>query len=645
MEIKKKQTVLIVDKISLVNLFTALCLRLRFKYLTIICLPLEKKILILKRLLIALLRKRCNIIEVEYSHIDIIGKNHPTELIKNFGRLKDDINERGFFINEELFELKVRKSPGYKMILGYLREDHRISVCFKKSILLSCCRELVGLFECSRLIIEKAGYRGKVYISLNADPLGLWDVYKKKYPFQISILQINRVFFQSIERLQAFFLGHIVFLVLVVRFLGRVSRIKKGNGRKKCVIAFSPSLYPYELPLYFKESGNINTRFSVKNAIVLSDNTDNVANERFYKKYGIPVVCPKKQPVSFIFYWQRIVVGLGINFYLKNIGKLLLLEINVSFWKINYGILKDMFDLENVCEEYEIEFYITQRFYEINNAMKTIVFNRNGGKTVSTPFGDASQPMMQTFLYAYIVSNILYLNGKGMASFKRFGHYIDEFHVTGYVSTDLMFRVKDKSHDLRKKYHANEKFVIVIFGPAYNESKARRYHVLKFYDAVLKGFASVMNSNVRFIIKSHYKEYCMEYGEADFPELKELLDPFRENGNFSMFYREDPYELITIADLVACWSYSTTGIESITAGNKTFFIDPMQSRFHPYKEYHESFVVDSPEKVSDLFQKSLDGNFPISEEVYDNIRRKHAYSFDGQAMQRKLSKLSSLKRC
>jgi hypothetical protein len=137
----------------------------------------------------------------------------------------------------------------------------------------------------------------------------------------------------------------------------------------------------------------------------------------------------------------------------------------------------------------------------------------------------------------------------------------------------------------------------------------------------------------------------MEYGEADFPELKELLDPFRENGNFSMFYREDPYELITIADLVACWSYSTTGIESITAGNKTFFIDPMQSRFHPYKKYHESFVVDSPEKVCDLFQKSLDGNFPISEEVYDNIRRKHAYSFDGQAMQRKLSKLSSLKRC
>ncbi|MFQ5713593.1 MAG: hypothetical protein ACE5GU_06135 [Candidatus Scalinduaceae bacterium] len=645
MEIEKKQTVLIMDKIPLVNFLTALCLRLRFKYLTIICLPPEKKIYILKRLLITLLRKRCNIIEVEYSHVDIIGKNHPTELIENFGRLKDDINERSFFVNEELFELKVKNSPGYKMILGYLWEDHRISVYFKKSILLSSCRKLVGLFECSKLIIEKSEYRNKVYISLSADPLGLWDVYKKKYPFQISILQINRVFFQSVERLQTFFLGHIVFLVLVVRFLGRVSRIKKGNGRKKCVIAFSPAFHPYELPLYFKESGNMNTRFSVKKAIVLSDNTDNVANKRFYKKYGIPVVYPKKQPVSFIFFWQRIVIGLGINLYLRNIGELLLLQINVSFWEINYKILRDMFDLENVCEEYEIEFYITQRFYEINNAMKTIVFNRNGGKTASTPFGDASQPMMQTFLYAYIVSNILYLNGKGMASFKRFGHYIDEFHVTGYVSTDLMFRMKDQSHDLRKKYHANEKFVIVIFGPAYNESKARRYHVLKFYDAVLKGFASVMNSNVRFIIKSHYKEYDMEYGETDFPELKELLDPFKENGKFSIFYREDPYELMTIADLVACWSFSTSGIESITAGKKTFYIDPMRSRFNPYMRYHEDIVVDTPEKVCDLFQKSLEGNFPISEKVYDHIRSKHTYSFDGLAMQRKLSKLSSLKRC
>ena len=180
-----------------------------------------------------------------------------------------------------------------------------------------------------------------------------------------------------------------------------------------------------------------------------------------------------------------------------------------------------------------------------------------------------------------------------------------------------------------------------MFGPAYNETIPRQRNVLKFYRAVYASFMNVADRNVNLIIKVHKKSGMAE-SEEDFPELATLVNLFKQHRNVRYCYYESPYDLMAISNMVITWSFSTTGLEAIAADKPTVVMDPMRSRYLVYKKFHPSIVVWESEELQELVTMAVNGAFPVSQEVYEDLARSFISPNDGQAFQRTLDILGKI---
>lgn len=634
-------TLLFIDKITILNFAFILYLGLRNKQLKIICGSLPSKRPLFRRFENYLL-KHYDISFVFYDHLDLHGFNIPEVLINRFGELKDNINERSYICCEELFNQKIAPSKNYKNILKFLKGDNRVNNFIKKELLVNYCKKYINLFECASLIICDLKENHNVFFILSSDSLGLWNIYNRHFrPFNIPPKLLLKGLSDFIDGLFSVLAGPSVLGLILYRSFKRICfhAVKDPRGQKVIWIAAGID-YDF-LTNLFRETTPFDSSFFVEQALFVMESPDTGQMEKYCLEHNIQSAIPEQVPISFGYFLKRILGNICGSFLVKQLLLSFLGRGKLVFWKINYSLIKNIIDYESLCEIYPVKLFLISRYYEPRNAIKTIVINKYGGKTISFQFGEIAHPMFSAFLYAYCAVNHFFLYGEGTGEFQKCGHQINEFHIIGSDRVDSSIRFKEKSEVLREKLGLDTSFVITVFGPAYNETIPRKRNVLKFYQAVFFAFSEVIDRDITLVIKAH-KKSNMQEGETDFPELAGLIDLFRNHKNVRYYYYENPYELMTVADFVIVWSTSTTGIESIASGKRTVFFDPMKSRFHTYKNYHDKIVISDQRDLADILESAINKNFPISDEVYEFIRRKHCYPNDGLSIQRLLNKLSEV---
>ncbi|MBF0328470.1 MAG: hypothetical protein HQL10_04880 [Nitrospirae bacterium] len=392
---------------------------------------------------------------------------------------------------------------------------------------------------------------------------------------------------------------------------------------------------------FFSETSDVyRSAFHVKDALFLLEGSDSGQMLRYSSERAVEIVNVKNTPLSLNYIVNNVIRPVYCGTFFRQFLLSLSGEGNLLYWRIMYKAVTDKINFETLARRYGVRMYLTARFNE-NNAAKVMTINAFKGQAVGFQFGDVAHPLMNLFVNAYASVNHFFMYGDGLTEFKKCGHIIDSFHPVGLDRMDAFFRFKEQAGFLRLKHNPEKAFVIVVFGPAYNETLPRHRNVLSFYHSVFAAFLQVVDHNVKFIIKVH-KKSSMADGEADFPELATLIELFRDHPKVHYCYYENPYELLAIADMVITWSSSTTGLEAIAAGKPTVFVDPMKSRYLIYGSFHPSLVVSGKKDLQRLVDMTIKGEYPVSPEVYERILRLYCAPNDGQAFQRILDILIDL---
>jgi len=629
---------LFLDRINILTFAAVIFLRLRDKQLKVFCsaVPSDKGLF---SVLEGYLMRHYDISFVLYDHLDLYGANIPDLLTDNFGALKDDINEKSYIYCEKLFSQRIKYAAAYKNMINFVNGDGRIDAFIKKELLVAYCRKFITLFQVMELLKDNGPEGTDSRAILSGDCLGLWDIYARD---SLGLKRQTKIYFRAWFRLadnlsSVFFVPFLIALT-VLKNIMRVRLTIKKTIRSK-IIWVAPGLTFGFLCNLFRETSSFNSRFSNKDALFIWEGIDAAGSmEKYQRENGVDSVVPGKTAFSAGYFIKEVL----INDCLAFLGRLwlgtLTLKGNTFLAKLSYFLAKNITDYDSLCRTHPPKLFFISRYYESRNAIKTIVINRYGGKTVTFQFGNIPHPLQNIFLYAYSCLNHFLLYGEGDGEFQGCGHKIDSFSSIGSDRVDLSVRLKDKRGALREKFGAGDSFIIVVFGPAYNATVARRKNVLKFYNSVVNSFMGIARQDVLLLVKPHQKSGMVE-GEMNFPELAELLNGLRSHDKVRFHYNDSPYELMVAADFVVTWSFSTTGIESIATGRKTVFFDPMKSRFQPFRKFHEKLILNEEKELVEILKSALGNAFPIEEGVYESLCRKYCYPNDGLSGQRLLDKM------
>ncbi len=636
----KQKHLLLVDRISLTTFLIILYLKIRFRHLKILCGSLPSKT-VMGKLLEERLIRSMDVSFVFYEHMDLYGSNIPEVLIEDFGKLKDNVNERSYFSTERLFEEKIAKSLTFKNFFEFFYSNERIKNAFKKAVLILYSRKLINLFECGRILMESNPSKDpRIFLLLSRDFLQLWDIYADDYnPFNRPVDVLLRPWFRFENWVAGLFAAIAVSSYTFAKILLRLAFGENSDKheRRKGIWISSGVNYNF-LTRFFLETTECESRFSVKDALFLMEGPDTGKMREYAVKHGIKCVYPKKMPVSGKYFLKEFIGHTFFPLILRQVAYSFVGEGNLVYWRVMHESIINKINIEILAERYGVKLYLSARYFD-NNAVKTIIINRCGGKTASYQFGDVAHPMTNLFLNAYSSVNEMFLYGEGtIDEFRKYGQLIEKYHVVGSDRLDSFQQYSDKDKELKNKYDVGDSFVLVVFGPAYNETIPRKRNVMKFYSGVFEAFKEIMDRDLKLLIKAH-KKSNMADGETDFPELAALINTYKNHNKVKYYYYENPYELMMISDLVITWSTSTTGLESIVAGKNTIFFDPMNSRFHPYRIYNSGIVVSNGERLQELVLLAIEGKFPVPKGTYKNIVQKYCYPNDGQSFQRILDRL------
>lgn len=590
-------------------------------------------------------KKFFNTIFVWYEHLDLFGDNLPEALVSGFGELKDNVNERSFVCCEKLFTTTIAGLRGYKQAKRFLYDEARVENIYKRELLSSYCKRYVNLFECARMFTARLQETNlSVYLLLTGDSFGLWNIYNQEFkPFSCRARRL----FTGLHSTAASFLavlGNLAVCAIMLYSALRRAGFKKcsaNNGQitGKKIILSTGCDYKF-LVNFFSETSSFESRFTAKESAFIVEGPDTGGMDKYALAHGIGFIDPEAIPISCGYFFEVVLRRVCFSFLLKQALISFFEKSCLTFSRINYHISKDLINFEIICRMNPVKIFFISRYFD-ENTVKTIVINRHGGSTASMQDGDFSHPFVNVFRNAYCTLNHLFVYGQGALELKAAGQHIDEYHPIGSDRLDFISQNRENISLLKSKYAVNGSFVLTVFGPAYNDTLPRKRHVLKFYTGIIAAFNEVKNCRVKMIIKAHKKKNMAD-GESDFQELAGLLSSLRGDTNVLYCYHENPYELMLISDLVITWSTSTTGLEAIAAGKKTVFCDPMNSRFHPYRKYHESLVVSTCEKLKELVASSVRGRLPITDDVYEFIKNKYCFPNDGQSFQRLLNRLSDI---
>lgn len=562
---------------------------------------------------------------IDIHHWDIAGIDIPAYLLDEFPELRIRINERAFLFTEKYSPLLFKNNKHLINKLINFIADENILVVLKR-YLLSGFKKRIKSLEFSSIII-KYNKSDKVIFVPDYD---WWDFLLKDEAYKSLNLKIPFMFYLTNKILSLFYF-HVMFFLSSIYIV--VIYLKRGIVFKNEIVEKNIAM-PIVWGIGNKKQVNEeifidNNKLSLSNILFTNEYWDIDHDTRDYlSSHNVEIIEPKKIKVPLDYLFRRIIV----DYYLKYIIGVFILNILkkerlLLFYSLR--ICKTIIHYEIFLKRYFFKVYITRDEYGPNSNIRSIVFNRNGIKTVGLPHGDYNHPFMQLVeAYSYTHLDEYFIWGKGYEPYfnittKNIKKYtpvgIPRIH---YIKESL--NDKNEFIDILKEKQSEHKIVSVFTGyineQFLRDKPQRLKENINYFNFVLNIYKEYKEKyNLYLVFK--YKDRSL-YNEIS-EDLKNILNLYKNDPDITVYgIEKNSYNLIAYSDIVISWGLTSTGLESIAVYKPVVYYDPYKSRYNIFRSLFGNRIVTWNEtEFKEAVIEILSGERKPTDEMYDYIRR------------------------